>query len=299
MSGILSENDSGWLLRQPTRSETRTMATNTATGKTGTTDESASERTIEIEWGTETPTRVAGAVVIFADTYYVEDDGRRFAGDIPIAIVDCGNMCRVMDALLDAGYARGDIRQADQNGDQLELHNAETVSRAVAAADTPRVMTDGGSVGAAGTDTTTDTTTTDDYLDLGELHEQESERPNSCRCSEQFGADMVCPPCAEHEFVTPNPDATPITEDHWGQAIEAYDDPATGAGEACQCQSCGSRFHVAMVAATEDTSGPNWEEFYECQNCGVEGSFRVFGEPNGRREWNGLLDYPDADGGLP
>lgn len=86
--------------------------------------------------------------------------------------------------------------------------------------------------------------------------------------------------------------------DHWGQAIEHYDEPECGGGEKRQCQRCGSRHEVALVATTASTSADNWEEFYQCQNCDAEGSFRV---ENGSRSWTGAIDYPDkspiTDGG--
>jgi uncharacterized Fe-S center protein len=80
--------------------------------------------------------------------------------------------------------------------------------------------------------------------------------------------------------------------DYWGQGTAHYDAEVVGAGEKRQCQSCGARFDVAMIAATEDTSSQNWEEFYECQQCGAAGSFRFYGDQD-RREWIGQVAYPE------
>jgi hypothetical protein len=88
-------------------------------------------------------------------------------------------------------------------------------------------------------------------------------------------------------------DTRPQT-DHWGQPVEHYDD-AVGAGESCQCQACGSRFEVALVAATAENSH-QWEEFYRCQNCNAGGSFRVDETQPTReaqRTWTGMMAYPD------
>ncbi len=87
-----------------------------------------------------------------------------------------------------------------------------------------------------------------------------------------------------------NDESYPQT-DHWNQSVTHFDDGAVGAGEKRQCQSCGSRFEVAMVAATEENSR-NWEEFYECQQCGATGSFRFYGERDSR-EWTGRIAYPE------
>ena len=84
--------------------------------------------------------------------------------------------------------------------------------------------------------------------------------------------------------------------DHWGQPVEHYDDGPVGAGEARQCQGCGSRFEVALVAATADASSERWEEFYRCQNCNAGGSFRVDETRSSReaqRTWTGMMAYPD------
>lgn len=86
-------------------------------------------------------------------------------------------------------------------------------------------------------------------------------------------------------------DSRPAT-DHWGEPLEHFDDGVCGAGEACQCQSCGTRFEIAMVAATADSSNRNWEEFYRCETCGARGTFRFIGETD-RREWTGRIDYPE------
>ena len=90
---------------------------------------------------------------------------------------------------------------------------------------------------------------------------------------------------------TDNDHAQPQT-DHWDNAVQHFDDGAVGAGEKSQCQSCGAQFEIAMVAATEDSNNRNWEEFYECQNCGATGSFRFYGGAD-RREWTGMMDYPE------
>jgi DNA-directed RNA polymerase subunit M/transcription elongation factor TFIIS len=79
--------------------------------------------------------------------------------------------------------------------------------------------------------------------------------------------------------------------DHWGHEVERFDDEPVGAGEKSECQSCGSRFDVSMIAATAENSR-NWEEFYECQSCGARGSFRFYGERD-TREWTGRIAYPD------
>lgn len=42
--------------------------------------------------------------------------------------------------------------------------------------------------------------------------------------------------------------------DQWGQEVKHFPADAVGAGEARECQSCGERFEIAMIAATEDTS---------------------------------------------
>ena len=82
--------------------------------------------------------------------------------------------------------------------------------------------------------------------------------------------------------------------DHWGNAVAHYDDEVVGAGERRQCRSCGARFEVSMIAATEDTSSQNWEEFYECQTCGATGSFRFYGErETGQCQWTGHIAYPE------
>jgi predicted RNA-binding Zn-ribbon protein involved in translation (DUF1610 family) len=87
-------------------------------------------------------------------------------------------------------------------------------------------------------------------------------------------------------------DTRPQT-DHWSQPVEHFDDEPVGAGEKSQCQSCGTRFEIAMIAATAENSR-NWEEFYECQNCGATGSFRFYGESESdRRKWTGRIAYPD------
>jgi DNA-directed RNA polymerase subunit M/transcription elongation factor TFIIS len=91
---------------------------------------------------------------------------------------------------------------------------------------------------------------------------------------------------------TDTDNARPQT-DHWGQAVEHFDDEPVGAGEKSECQSCGARFEIAMIAATAENN-PNWEEFYECQNCGATGSFRFDGESDpDRRQWVGRIGYPD------
>jgi hypothetical protein len=88
-------------------------------------------------------------------------------------------------------------------------------------------------------------------------------------------------------------DDTRPQADHWGQPVEHFDDEPVGAGEKSECQSCGARFEIAMIAATAENSC-NWEEFYECQNCGATGSFRFYGESESdRRKWTGRIAYPD------
>ncbi|MGN8216339.1 hypothetical protein ACTGNR_19065 (plasmid) [Halococcus salifodinae] len=80
--------------------------------------------------------------------------------------------------------------------------------------------------------------------------------------------------------------------DHWGNEVEHFDDGPVGAGEKSECQSCGARFEIALIAATKDSSNRNWEEFYRCEACGARGSFRF----NGRcdtRSWTGRIAYPD------
>ena len=87
-------------------------------------------------------------------------------------------------------------------------------------------------------------------------------------------------------------DTRPQT-DHWSQSVERFDDEPVGAGEKSECQSCGERFEIAMIAATAEKS-PNWEEFYECQSCGATGSFRFDGESEpDQRQWVGRIGYPD------
>lgn len=159
----------------------------------------------------------------------------------------------------------------------------------------PTVMADGGVAiepePADEDDGETDAeSTVDDYLDLGEVYEQETERPDDCRCDDQLGGDMVCSVCSQLGFATPNRSEEPT--DYWGQSVKEFDSEPVGAGEKSECQSCGSRFDVSMVAATEDSDNRNWEEFYECQQCGATGSFRFFGSTDTRR-WTGRMDYPE------
>ena len=88
-------------------------------------------------------------------------------------------------------------------------------------------------------------------------------------------------------------DETRPQTDHWGQPVEHFDDEPVGAGEKSECQSCGARFEIAMIAATAENTR-NWEEFYECQSCGATGSFRFYGESESdRRKWTGRIAYPD------
>jgi hypothetical protein len=88
-------------------------------------------------------------------------------------------------------------------------------------------------------------------------------------------------------------DETRPQTDHWSQPVKHFDDEPVGAGEKSECQSCGSRFEIAMIAATAENN-PNWEEFYECQACGATGSFRFYGErERDRRKWTGRIGYPD------
>lgn len=80
--------------------------------------------------------------------------------------------------------------------------------------------------------------------------------------------------------------------DHWGQPVIFHDDPATGAGERCECQHCRERFNVALVGGTDPTTeSDKWEGFYGCQICGGEGSFRVNGST---RRWTGMMAYPEG-----
>jgi hypothetical protein len=83
--------------------------------------------------------------------------------------------------------------------------------------------------------------------------------------------------------------------DHWGQPVQHFDDEPVGAGEKSECQACGPRFEVALVAATAENSR-QWEEFYRCQNCNAGGSFRVDETQPTReaqRTWTGMIAYPD------
>ena len=90
-------------------------------------------------------------------------------------------------------------------------------------------------------------------------------------------------------------DDTQPQTDHWSQPVEHFDDEPVGAGEKSECQACGSRFEVALVAATAENSH-QWEEFYRCQNCNARGSFRVDETQPTReaqRTWTGMMAYPD------
>ena len=89
---------------------------------------------------------------------------------------------------------------------------------------------------------------------------------------------------------------TPSTRpnaDHWGNDVEHYDGD-DGAGEKCECQACGERYAIALVAATADTWADRWEEFYRCQSCGATGTFRVdeLADHGEQRTWTGAMDYP-------
>ena len=88
-----------------------------------------------------------------------------------------------------------------------------------------------------------------------------------------------------------NDDENRPRTDYWGHEVEHFSDEPVGAGEKSECQSCGERFEIAMIAATAENNR-NWEEFYECQSCGARGSFRFHGETD-RREWTGHIAYPD------
>jgi hypothetical protein len=137
----------------------------------------------------------------------------------------------------------------------LVLSSADAASAATATATTgQQVATDGGTQQVTHTDDSDDDTEADD----NQTDADDENRPQT---------------------------------DHWDQPVTHFDDEVVGAGEKRQCQSCGSRFEVSMIAATEDNSR-NWEEFYECQQCGVGGSFRFYGK-TGRREWTGRIAYPD------
>ncbi len=79
--------------------------------------------------------------------------------------------------------------------------------------------------------------------------------------------------------------------DHWGQPVIFHDDPATGAGERCECQQCGEQRNIVLVGGTDPkSSGEKWEEFYRCR-CGAEGSLRVNGS---NRSWTGMMAYPEV-----
>ncbi len=81
--------------------------------------------------------------------------------------------------------------------------------------------------------------------------------------------------------------------DHWGQLVIFHDDPATGAGERCECQQCGERLNVALVGGTDpNTESDKYEEFYVCQICGAKGTHRVNGS---KRNWTGMMAYPEVN----
>lgn len=88
------------------------------------------------------------------------------------------------------------------------------------------------------------------------------------------------------------PDTKTIAEtDHFGQDLVRYDEPAYGAGEACECTQCGQQARIALVAGTADPSNENWEEHYEC-DCGATGKFRAYGVES--CEWVGQMEYPSG-----
>lgn len=82
------------------------------------------------------------------------------------------------------------------------VENQPAVVTAASVSDSDRqVATDGGEVD-----------TSSGYIDLGELHDRTTERPDDCQCDEQLGAGMVCIPCKRMNFGTPNRDG--YTEDN-------------------------------------------------------------------------------------
>ena len=101
---------------------------------------------------------------------------------------------------------------------------------------------------------------------------------------------------ATHDRSIDNNHDAPRT-DHWGNVVVHYDDEdVCGAGESRQCQSCEARFEVALIAPTADSSSSQWEEFYECQNCGATGSFRFDGrceDARQRRTWTEMIAYAE------
>jgi hypothetical protein len=126
----------------------------------------------------------------------------------------------------------------------------------------------------------TDTTETRAVTDGGTPTEShESEHTDDCDGCDETGKTATA---------TDGPQT-----DHWGHALQQFPDEPVGAGERCECQACGERRDVAMVAATADTTCSNWEEFYHCQRCGARGSFRFEGHPEGRT-WTGMIAYPDT-----
>ena len=73
----------------------------------------------------------------------------------------------------------------------VENQSAVVIAASVSGSDR-QIATDGGEVDTSG------------YVDLGELHERTTERPDRCRCDEQLSADTVCSPCLQANFGTPN-----------------------------------------------------------------------------------------------
>lgn len=58
---------------------------------------------------------------------------------------------------------------------------------------------------AASQDSNNHTVATDGgYIDLGELYDRTTDRPDNCQCDEQLGAGMVCMECKRMNFGTPN-----------------------------------------------------------------------------------------------
>ncbi len=83
-----------------------------------------------------------------------------------------------------------------------------------------------------------------------------------------------------------------IDIDHWGQSVEHYE-PATGAGERCECLECDTRHDIALVAGTDpNVESDKWEEFYSCQLCGAEGTLRVNGT---ERRWTGMIEAVEEE----
>jgi hypothetical protein len=116
--------------------------------------------------------------------------------------------------------------------------------------------------------------------------------------SQQVATDGGTREVAKSHTSAPETTGNRPQADQWDQPVEHFDDAAVGAGERRQCQACGTRFEVALVAATADSWAERWEEFYRCQNCNAGGSFRVDESDEdrpreARRTWTGMMAYPD------